>query len=42
MMVLGMNTLELDRVNGNTMWKDTETTELNQIDECKSFVDKAV
>ena len=42
MMVLGMNTLELDRVNGNTMWKDAETTELNQIDECKSFVDKAV
>ena len=34
--------LELDRVNGNTMWIDAETTELNQIDECKSFVDKGV
>jgi len=35
-------TLELDRVNGNTMWIDAETTELNQIDECKSFIDKGV
>jgi len=34
--------LELDRVNGNTMWTDAETTELNQIDEHKSFVDKGV
>jgi len=34
--------LELDRVNSNTMWTDTETTELNQIDEYKSFVDKGV
>jgi len=34
--------LELDRVNGNTMWIDAETTELNQIDECKSFIDKGV
>jgi len=34
--------LELDRVNGNTMWIDAETTELNQIDEHKSFIDKGV
>jgi len=34
--------LELDQVNGNTMWIDAETTELNQIDECKSFLDKGV
>jgi len=34
--------LELDRVNGNTMWMDAETTELNQIDEHKSFIDKGV
>jgi len=34
--------LELDRVNGNTMWIDAETTELNQIDEYKSFIDKGV
>jgi len=35
--------LELDRVNGFTiMWTDTETTELNQIDEHKSFIDKGV
>ena len=34
--------LELDRINGNTMWIDAETTELNQIDEYKSFIDKGV
>jgi len=34
--------LELDQVNGNTMWIDAETTELDQIDEHKSFVDKGV
>jgi len=34
--------LELDRVNGNTMWTDAATTELSQIDEHKSFVDKGV
>jgi len=34
--------LELDRANGNTMWIDTETTELNQIDEHKSFINKGV
>jgi len=34
--------LELDRVNGNTMWIDAEMTELNQIDEQKSFIDKGV
>jgi len=34
--------LELDRVNGNTMWTDAEMTELKQIDEHKSFVDKGV
>jgi len=34
--------LERDRVNGNTMWIDAEVTELSQIDECKSFIDKGV
>jgi len=34
--------LELDRVNGNTTWTDAETTELGQIDEHKSFIDKGV
>jgi len=34
--------LELDQVNGNTMWIDAETTELNQIDEYKSSIDKGV
>jgi len=34
--------LELDRINGNTMWIDAETTQLNQIDEYKSFIDKGV
>jgi len=34
--------LELNQVNGNTMWIDAETTELKQIDEHKSFVDKGV
>jgi len=34
--------LELDRINGNTMWRDAETTKLNQIDECKSFLDEGV
>jgi len=34
--------LELDGVNGNTMWTDAEMTELNQIDEYKSFIDKGV
>jgi len=34
--------MELDRMNGNSMWRDAEVTELNQIDEYKSFVDKGV
>ena len=34
--------MDLDRVNGNTMWKDAEMTELNQIDEYQSFIDKGV
>ena len=34
--------MELDRINGNTMWKDAEETELSQIDECESFIDKRV
>jgi len=32
--------LELDCINDNTMRIDAETTELNQIDEYKSFLDK--
>jgi len=34
--------LELDRINGDTMWRDAELTKLSQIDECKSFLDKGV
>jgi len=34
--------MELDRMNGNSMWRDAEVTELNQIDEHKSFIDKGV
>ena len=34
--------MELDRINGNTMWKDAEETELSQIDEYESFIDKGV
>jgi len=34
--------MELDRMNGNSMWRDAEITELNQIDEYKSFIDKGV
>jgi len=34
--------LELDRINGNTVWTDAEMTELDQIDECESFIDKGV
>ena len=34
--------MELDRMNGNSMWRDAEVTELNQIDEYKSFIDKGV
>ena len=34
--------MELDRINGNTMWKDAETTELGQIDEYESFIDKGI
>ena len=31
--------MELDHRNGNTMWRDSELTELSQIDEYKSFLD---
>jgi len=34
--------LELDRVNGDTVWTDAEVTELSQIDEHESFIDKGV
>jgi len=34
--------LEIDRINGNTMWTDAETAVLSQIDEHKSFVDQGV
>ena len=32
--------LELDAANGNTRWQDTEKLELDQIDECDTFLDK--
>lgn len=34
--------MELDRTNGNDFWKKAEETELRQIDEYKSFLDKGV
>jgi len=34
--------LELNCINGNTIWRDAETAELNQIDEYKSFLDRGV
>jgi hypothetical protein len=34
--------MELDKANGNTMWRDAELTELGQIDEYDSFLDKGV
>ena len=37
-----MEAMELDRANGNSLWKDSETVELDQIDEYKSFIDKGV
>ena len=37
-----VETMELDCVNGNSVWRDAEATELNQIDEHKSFIDKGI
>ena len=34
--------MEIDHRNGNTMWRDSELTELSQIDEYKSFLDMGV
>ena len=34
--------MELDRTNGNDFWKKAEETELRQIDEYKSFLDKGI
>jgi len=34
--------MDLDHMNGNTMWRDAEMIEMNQIDEHKSFIDKGV
>ena len=34
--------MELDHANGNTMWRDAEMTELNQIGEYQSFINKRV
>jgi hypothetical protein len=34
--------MDIDHKNGNTMWRDSELTELSQIDEYKSFIDKGV
>ena len=31
--------MEIDHKNGNTLWRDSELTELSQIDEYKSFLD---
>jgi hypothetical protein len=32
--------MELDRINGNTKWRDSELTELRQVDEYETFIDK--
>ena len=34
--------MELDRQNGNTMWRDSEILELSQVDEYSTFLDKGV
>ena len=34
--------LEIDRANGNNMWKEAEETELQQIDEYNAFIDKGI
>jgi len=34
--------MELGHANGKTMWRDVEMTELSQVNEYKSFMDKGV
>jgi hypothetical protein len=34
--------IEIDKKNGNMMWHDPETTEMDQLGECKTFMDKEV
>ena len=34
--------MELDRLNGNTLWRDAEGRELGQIDEYEAFEDKGI
>jgi len=34
--------LELDKQNGNTKWQDAEATEMNQLSEYNTFVDKGI
>jgi Tfp pilus assembly major pilin PilA len=34
--------MELDRVNGNTKWQDAEATEMSQLLEYNTFIDKGV
>jgi hypothetical protein len=34
-----LQALEIDAMNGNTFWQDTEKTELDQINEYKTFSD---
>jgi hypothetical protein len=34
--------MQLDKENGNTLWRDAEILELGQIDEYDTFIDKGV
>jgi hypothetical protein len=34
--------IEIDRKNGNTKWQDSEKTEMEQLAEYKTFIDKGV
>jgi hypothetical protein len=34
--------MELDRVNGNTKWQDAEATEMSQLLEYNTFIDKGI
>jgi hypothetical protein len=34
--------MQLDKENGNTLWRDEEILELGQIDEYDTFIDKGV
>jgi hypothetical protein len=37
-----VQSVEIDRKNGNTKWQDSEKTEMEQLAEYKTFIDKGV